>query len=243
MINGFAKFASRLGGRFGAPTIDDYLARIVADSSVKVALDIGCGVTSLLTKFRPRLITVGLDAFTIEAATKLQAHDHYISTDIASVSIEAVQEELYRLCGRRRADLVTLFGVIEHVPKQVGLQMLDKIERLSSRYILIETPNGFVPQGPEYGNPYQRHLSGWFPHEFEGYGYKVHGSLGTRYLRGYMGEPRLRLPGMRLFDNVVMARLFMTHHFPQHAFNLCAIKDLQGVEARYESYDDPRRAQ
>ncbi len=237
----FSKIATNLGSSFGAPTINDHLDKILADTEVNLALDIGCGITSHLTRFRPRIKTVGLDVFTIKQATESLAHDHYISADIINDPVEKLQEELVRLTGSSKANLVTLFGVIEHLPKKAGLEMLEKIELLSDRYLLIDTPNGFVPQGPEYGNPYQRHLSGWFPNEFEGYGYSVHGSLGTRYLRGYMGEPRIKIPGLRLFDNVVMARLLMTQRFPHHAFNICAIKNLHGVPARYKSYDDPRR--
>lgn len=233
--------ARRLGGRFGTPTTEDYLREVVDDPSVTLALDIGCGVTSLLTRFRPRLKTAGLDAFTIDAATKLNAHDHYITADITNIPVEAVQQKLMAAFGRPKADLVTLFGVIEHFPKRAGMETLEKIEHLSDRYVFIDTPNGFVPQGPEYGNPYQRHLSGWYPHDFEGFGYRVHGSLGTKYVRGYMGEPRIRFPGARLFDNVVLSRLLMTRHFAHHAFNITAIKDLRGIPARYTSYDDPSR--
>jgi hypothetical protein len=234
-------FASHLGQRFGAPTTGDHLDTLIADTDVTLALDIGCGITSHLTRFRPRIKTVGLDAFTVSAAEDSCAHDHYISANIAEIQVEMVQQELIAAFGRPKADLVTLFGVIEHLPKRKGLELLDRVEQLSDRYIFIDTPNGFVPQGPEFGNPYQRHLSGWFPHEFEGYGYDVYGCLGTRYLRGYMGEPRVRLPGLRLIDNVIMARALMTQRFPQHAFCICAIKDLRGVPARYESYGDPNR--
>lgn len=240
-MSAHTNMARRLGERLGTPTTDDFLSQVVNDPSVTLALDIGCGVTSLLTRFRPRLKTVGLDVFTIDAATKLDAHDHYISADITDIPVERVQERLQAAFGRPKADLVTLLGVIEHFPKRLGMEMLEKIEHLSDRYIFVDTPNGYVPQGPEYGNPYQRHLSGWYPHDFEGHGYRVHGSLGTKYLRGYMGEPRIRFPGARLFDNVVLARLLMTRRFAQHAFNITAIKDLRGVPARYTSYDDPRR--
>lgn len=233
--------ASRLGMKFGTPTTQDYLRELVEEQGVEIALDIGCGVTSMLTAFRPRLKTAGLDIFTIEAANASNAHDLYISADITDIPVERVKEQLLSAFGRPKADLVTLFGVIEHFPRRIGLEMLEKIEALSDRYILVETPNGFVPQGPEYGNPYQRHVSGWFPHDFEAYGYRVRGGLGTKYLRGYMGEPRVRFPGARLLDNVVLARLLMTHRFPQHAFSITAVKDLRGVPARYTSYDDPRR--
>ncbi len=233
--------ANRMGKRFGTATTEDYLRNVVQQPGVELALDIGCGVTSLLTSSRPRLKTAGLDVFTIDAASRGNAHDYYISADITDIPVERVTQELQDRFGRPRADIVTLFGVIEHLPRRTGLEMLEKIERLSDRFVFIDTPNGFVPQGPEYGNPYQRHLSGWFPHDFEGFGYRVYGSLGTKYMRGYMGEPRIRFPGARLFDNVVLARLMMTHRFPQHAFNITAIKDLRGVPARYYSYADPTR--
>lgn len=233
--------ASRFGASFGTPTTEDYLCEIVSQPSVRFALDIGCGITSQLTRYRPRLTTTGLDVFTIDEACKGDAHDHYISADITKIEVERVMEMLQARFGRPRVDIVTLFGVIEHFPRKIGLEILEKIEQLTDRFVFIETPNGFVPQGPEYGNPYQRHLSGWFPHDFEAFGYHVRGSLGTKYMRGYMGEPRVRFPGARLLDNVVLARLLMTNRFPQHAFSITAVKDLKGVPARYGSYDDPSR--
>lgn len=240
-MNITSSLALQFSRRFGTNTAADYLRAIVEQPGVQLALDIGCGVTSLLTQFRPRLLTTGLDVFTIDAAARGNAHDHYVSADITDIPVEQVMEGLQARFGRPRVDIVTLFGVIEHLPRPTGLEILEKVERLSDRFLLVETPNGFVPQGPEYGNPYQRHLSGWFPHDFEAFGYRVHGSLGTKYLRGYMGEPRTRFPGARLLDNVVLARLLMTHRFPQHAFSITAIKDLQGVPARYSAYDDPSR--
>lgn len=231
----------RLNKLLSAPDTETYLRNLMSVSEIKLSLDIGCGVTSLLTQFRPEVSTCGLDIFTIDEASRSGAHDHYISADITDIPIERVMEELQERFGRQRADIVTLFGVIEHFPRKVGLEILEKVEQLSDRYIFIETPNGFVPQGPEFGNPYQRHLSGWFPQDFQAYGYTVYGSLGTKYMRGYMGEPRLRFPGARLLDNSLLARFFMTHRFPQHAFGITAIKDLRGVPAKYESYDDPRR--
>lgn len=237
----FSELASRLSQKFGSADTDDHLDVLLSNAGVSLALDIGCGITSRLTRFRPRIKTVGLDAYTITEATKSNAHDHYISANITDIPLEKVQNELQAVYGRCTVDLVTLFGVIEHLPKSEGWKLIDKIEQISERYILIDTPNGFVPQGPEYGNPYQRHLSGWFPHEFEGYGYSVYGGLGTCYLRGYMGEPRFNIPGLRLFDNVIMARVLMTQRFPHHAFNICAIKDVRGVPARYTSYNDPNR--
>lgn len=231
----------RIVKAIGTRTVNDYLEDLMSSGEVQVALDVGCGITSLLTKFRPRVKTVGLDAYTVDAASDIGAHDAYISADLADLVVENIQQKLFQHFGRLEVDLVTMFGLIEHLPKSLGYAILEKAERLTSKYVLADTPNGFVPQGPEFGNPYQRHLSGWYPKDFEGLGYVVRGSCGTRYLRGYMGEPRIKLPGVQLLDSVVLSRVLMTERFPGHAFNICAIKDVRGVRARYKSYDDPAR--
>jgi hypothetical protein len=93
-------------------------------------------------------------------------------------------------------------------------------------------PHGFVEQGPEFGNEFQRHLSAWFIHDFEGLGYKVYGTTGTRYLRGYMAGPKYSFPGCIILDELLTLLLRINTH-PRHAFNLVAIKDVRGVSARY----------
>ena len=107
-----------------------------------------------------------------------------------------------------------------------------------AKYILLETPHGFVPQGPEFGNEFQRHHSGWFINEFEGRGYTVHGTTGTRYLRGYMAGPRCNFPGCLLLDEA-LTLLLRINRKPKHAFNLVAIKDVRGVPARHKKEAQP----
>ena len=163
----------------------DFTAQLVANGEIKTALDIGCGTSSHLSRFRPKVETTGLDAHhdAIDLAKERGVHNHYIEADILQDNINA------------QFDLVTLYGLIEHLPKTDGFRLLDRIEKLSSKFILLETPNGFVPQGPEFGNEFQRHHSGWFIHEFEGRGYTVYGTTGTRHLRGYMAGPKYNFPG------------------------------------------------
>ena len=122
--------------------------------------------------------------------------------------------------------------------KAKGLELLDRVERLSAKFILLETPHGFVPQGPEFGNEFQRHHSGWFIHEFEGRGYTVHGTTGTRYLRGYMAGPRCNFPGCLLLDEA-LTLLLRINRKPKHAFNLVAVKDVRGVPARHNKEAQP----
>lgn len=213
----------------GKPDAHEHTARLVAGEEIRRAVDIGCGMSSHLSAFRPRIVTVGVDAFpaAVEASRAAGCHDHYRVLDMLKDDVEAVLEPF----GGERCDLVTLYGVIEHFPKQEGFKLLERCEQLTSKYILVETPNGFVPQGPEFGNDKQRHLSGWFVHDFEGLGYDVYGTTGTKLLRGYNADLKYEVRGTMTLDVLLSYALGIDKH-PQHAFNLLAIKDVRGVAAR-----------
>jgi len=211
------------------PGIEDHVAGLVRRGDCRSALDIGCGSSSVLTRFRPGLRTVGLDAFegALAEARRRAQHDEYVLADVLSTSPETILER----AGGQPFDLVTLFDVIEHFPKRQGYELLERCERLTSKYILVVTPSGFLEQGPEYGNPFQRHLSGWFAHDFEGLAYTVHGALGTKVFRGYAGMMRYTFPGAATCD-VALAWLLRIERKPHQAFSLVAIKDVRGVPAR-----------
>lgn len=213
----------------GIPTALDYTKEIVEKSECSLTLDVGCGEFSRLSMFRPKITTVGIDAFpeAIERSKAKGMHDHYIVADILKDNLNDV---LANFEGRK-FDLVTMYDVIEHLPKRLGFELLDRCEQLTSKYILLQTPNGFLEQGPEFGNEYHRHLSGWFPHDFIGLGYKVYGATGTKYLRGYVAGPKYNFFGWQSCD-VVLARLLRVHKYPKRAFSLVAIKDVRGVPAR-----------
>ncbi len=77
----------------------------------------------------------------------------------------------------KRFDLVLAHHVIEHFPKEEGLILLNNIEKLAIKQIIIGTPIGFVDT--EYAvalhnNEHERHLSGWKPRFFEKRGYKIY---------------------------------------------------------------------
>jgi SAM-dependent methyltransferase len=214
---------------FGAPRAADYTRELIGKGECRLALDVGCGGYSHLNAFRPRITTVGIDAFpeAIELSKARDTHDRYIVADILREDLIDLLDEF----GGAKFDLVTLYDVIEHLPKKLGYELLDRCEQLTSKYLLLQTPNGFLEQGPEFGNEHQRHLSGWFAHDFEGLGYKVYGTTGTKYLRGYAAGPKYKLPGILCFDTI-LGRLLRIQKHHRHAFNLIAIKDVRGVPAR-----------
>jgi|GEM_PF-328406 len=220
------KLLWRMIGMRGA---SDYIQGMIHAGEIKRALDIGCGASSQLSQFRPTLWTAGLDASepALIQARRLEQHDQYIRADISKMDVDAVLEEV----GGRPFDLVLMCDLIEHLPKRNGFELLEKCERLSQKYIIVATPNGFLEQGPEGGNEYQRHLSGWFRHDFEGMGYTVRGAMGTKLLRGYASQPKWDFPGAIKLDWVLGWALRAERH-PRFAFSLVAIKDLRGSPAR-----------
>lgn len=138
-------------------------------------LDVGCGSTSSL-RFLPKARLVGLDGFApaLAQARQLGTHDEYIIGDVRHLS------EVFE---GRRFDACVALDVIEHLPKEDGWRMLDQMESLAKRRVVVFTPNGFVPQQSKDGD-LQEHLSGWSVQDFEGRGYTVLGMCGPKSLRG-----------------------------------------------------------
>ena len=207
----------------------DITERIAVTNQCRTALDVGCGSESPFTRLRPGVTTVGIDTneSTLLRSKQSGAHDYYIEADILK---DDIRERLPAETGIGRVDIVGLIGVIEHLPKQLGYELLARCEEIADKFVVLETPNGFVPQGPEFGNEHQRHLSGWFIHDFEGLGYSVVGTTGTRYLRGQAAGLKYPYRGVGSID-VLLARALRADRNPRHAFNLFAYKDIRGVPA------------
>jgi hypothetical protein len=234
------RVGSWLASKLGLPSIEDYTQEVVNAGPCLTALDVGCGASSHLTRFRGNLRTFGVDvdAGSIDSARASNVHDDYILANLIETDIDELSGLIEAKFGFRKFDLVTAYGVIEHVPKDEGWKLLKKCEALSDKFVLFETPNGFVEQGPEFGNPFQRHLSGWYANDFRGLGFTVLGTSGTRHLSGYMGDPKVKFPGAALVDKLIVSRLLRANVVPEHAFNLVAIKDVRGVPARYASREE-----
>jgi hypothetical protein len=199
---------------------------IIAAKHCRTGLDLGAGTVSVLTALRPTLRSTAIDRFapSIETSQKLGIHDEYIVGDVMTHDF-----------GNRRFDVVVANELIEHLDKWAGWRLLERLEQLASRLILVTTPNGFVPQGAEHGNPWQRHRSGWFPHDFEGLGYTVHGIFGPKFMRGYAGQLRWRGARVLVPLSELLGRVL--HAYPAAHFGLLAVKELEGVAARLDPYD------
>jgi hypothetical protein len=210
------------------PRLARYLRRLGNECDPgSVAVDLGCGDRSPVPALLPHLDVVGVegDKRAADQAAASGNHAEVLHADLSDPQGLAAKLEGLDV------QLICLIHVIEHLPRHKGFELMRAIEAMTSRFVLIETPNRFQPQGPEYGNHAQRHLSGWFPHDFEALGYTVRGTSGTRYLRGYAGAPRFPFRGGQSLD-FLLARLLVIERVPRHAYALTAFKDVRGVPAR-----------
>lgn len=65
-----------------------------------------------------------------------------------------------------RFDIALLTDIIEHFPKDKGLELLDKLFQ-HTKSIVIATPLGFQRQKAAYNNPHEEHKSGWTLNDFK----------------------------------------------------------------------------
>jgi len=139
-------------------------------------LDIGCGDSSPMRFLDSRLHLTGVDGYApaLEPARKLRTHDEFFLSDVRKVG---------ELFPTRRFDACAALDVIEHLTKEDGLRLLESMEKLATKRVIIFTPNGFVSQHSHDGD-LQEHLSGWTAEEMRARGYRVLGMYGPKSLRG-----------------------------------------------------------
>lgn len=184
---------------------------------LRTGLDVGCGETSVLAALRSRsFVSVGLDIGlpSVVEARRRNQHDAYLVAD------------LRRLPLREQFDVVVLSHIIEHFSHEEGLDVLRVAEALSRVLTYVETPFGFREQPALGGDPFQRHRSGWFPHDFEGRGYAVYGG-GLRGLRGVAGVARLFPESITRFIERATQRIVFNH--PVLAGTISAIRFVDGA--------------
>ncbi|MHB8173614.1 MAG: class I SAM-dependent methyltransferase [Nitrospirota bacterium] len=153
--------------QFFCPAPKRHVQDLIKKLRLGTGLDIGCGRGSLLSSLRcADFISTGLDANyqNITESRENDVHDNYIHGDLKSLTIND------------RFDVVIMSHVIEHFTREEGHEVIRNIERIAKHLIYIETPNGFFEIKADENNHYDRHLSGWFPHDFAGRGYTVYGS-------------------------------------------------------------------
>lgn len=182
-------------------------------------LDVGCGTDSpvrYISKRPERL--VGVDGFqpSIDESNKKNIHDDYVCANLLDIDKHFDQNSY---------ECVMALDVIEHFQKEKGLELLEKLESLASKHVIIFTPNGFLPQEEHSGNILQKHISGWTVEEMRQRGYEVIGINGWKPLFGEFSLPRF---WPRRFWTI-LSRLTqpLVRNHPKHAFQILCVKNIK----------------
>lgn len=131
---------------------------------------------------------------------------------------------------KEKYDVVLLLFTLEHLTKEDGMKVLDKIEKISKKKIFISIPCGFLKQkafqdtSGEF-NPYQEHKSGYWEKELLRRGYSLRGLDGWKHLRkkdtGIKGN-KFTYPFYLLI--VIISQIF-TYFGWKWAQNILAVKE------------------
>lgn len=179
----------------------------------KTILDIGCGPCSIVGR-RKSGFAVGVDCYQpyLDHARRCHTHDAYLKRFVMQLRYPS-----------QTFDVVLASEVLEHLHKSAGLVLLTRMEQWG-RKVIVKVPNGWVPQGPIAGNPYQTHLSAWSLEDLQALGYTVTGASGWKPLRGTEGK--VKLWPYWIGDRISDATQPLVRNRPRHAFQLFGVKCL-----------------
>lgn len=144
-------------------------------TDVATVMDIGCGI-------RPQPYLLARDTHYL-----VEPHGPYLERAVADwphranpkcVGIEADWAAVVELVAPDAIDTVVISDVIEHLPKEVGRELLERTIPIARKQVVVFSPMGYVPQpaleGADQwgfttgGNSLQEHRSGWTPFDLDG---------------------------------------------------------------------------
>ncbi len=192
----------------------------------QTVLDLGCGPDSPLKYCKNIKYSVGVEGFEpyLEKSKSNNIHSEYISKNIMELDFP-----------ENSFDAVIMIEVLEHLPENVGYEIVKKMEKWAKKKIIISSPNGFINQKEVDNNPLQKHLSGWDYKKMEKLGFKCYGLAGFKFLRQEVQNDTMSnnlLTSIRFkpkafwFIIATLSQIF-TYHFSGLAFELFSVKKLK----------------
>ncbi len=174
----------------------------VIDKSSKSILDVGCGRGMPMMVLKQRMKfkeSVGVDLYQpyINECKRRKVHDKYFLCDVRDIPFKD-----------KSFDVVMCLQVIEHLNKKDALKVVEKLESLSRKQVIISTPIGKTFHEAVDGNKLQLHKSGFLPEEFEERGYKVI-KMGRKDIEGYANRLRNDLAKKFVYTLLFFVNMFL----------------------------------
>ena len=192
------------------------------DKKAKSILDIGCG------KGRPMrfinrhgcFFTVGVDGFEpyLDQCQRENSHSAFVLGDARALPFK-----------EKSFDIVLCLQVLEHFDREEGSLLLNQMDRITKRQVLVTTDVGKCVQSQAIdGNPLQVHKYVWSINELKELDYKVFGIGGLLGWGGETGISRLLPTPFRWFINTVLQLLAgpILYFFPRYAGSALCVKNV-----------------
>jgi SAM-dependent methyltransferase len=178
-------------------------------------LDVGCGVCGKLRELGASN-TTGFEGYQpdFEEAKRRKTHDQMIQGDARNLA-NYFQPKQFDAC--------IALDVVEHFTKDGGIKLMQDMEKLARKKVVIFTPKGFLTQRHVNESDLQEHLSGWEPAEMRGYGYEVFGQLGPQTLRGE-GHVLKKRPAVFWGIVSLLGQILWTNSRPEKAAAIFCVK-------------------
>lgn len=152
----------------------------IIDKSAESILDVACGRGLPMEMIKMRMDvkrSVGVDLFGpyIKECKAKKIHDEYVISDIRKMKFPD-----------KSFDVVMALQVLEHLPQKDAWKVLEKMEKIAKKQVMIATPIGEMYHPAVDDNKLQLHQSHFYPEEFEKRGYKVT-KVGIKAITGEKG--------------------------------------------------------
>lgn len=132
-------------------------------------------------------------------------------------------------------DFVIALDLIEHLTKSQGYQLLYGIDRVSTGFSALLTPNGFVWQPPSVNNPFNAHISGWNSKEFKNLGWKtIRGQIGIRHFYGPYAIQKYRGVSNSKLELIALTKI-LSFFLPKLAFSLYVTKKVKNSRIKEQT--------
>lgn len=152
----------------------------VIDKSAKSILDVACGRGMPMRVIKKRVSfkkSVGVDLFVpyINECKRKNIHDEHLICDVRNLPFK-----------RKSFDVVIALQVLEHLKKTEALKVLNRLEEIAKKQVIVSTPVGLTFHPSVDDNELQLHQSGFSVKDFEERGYKVI-KMGMKEIQGDEG--------------------------------------------------------